>query len=45
MADEAARRREIRRRKILESSEARLKKITSSNSKKLQGMAFFFPLV
>lgn len=40
MADEAARRREIRRRKILESSEARLKKITSSNSKKLQGITF-----
>ncbi|GIY39754.1 uncharacterized protein CEXT_549091 [Caerostris extrusa] len=34
MADEIARRREIRRRKILESSEARLKKITSSNIKK-----------
>ncbi|KAG8175423.1 hypothetical protein JTE90_021120 [Oedothorax gibbosus] len=34
--DEAARRREIRQKKILESSEARLKRITSSCSKKIQ---------
>ncbi|GFY44438.1 uncharacterized protein TNIN_415951 [Trichonephila inaurata madagascariensis] len=33
MADDVARRREIRKRKILESSEARLKKITSGNTK------------
>ncbi|GFR27877.1 uncharacterized protein TNCT_492671 [Trichonephila clavata] len=33
MADDVARRREIRKRKILESSEARLKKITSGNPK------------